>query len=71
VGDSLNRNRTYLLDVKDNSVWKTGSGPAVFVPHRFDDVAEMRRRLAAHLHWYNHARTHHDVAGTSRSRTPA
>jgi transposase len=25
--------------------------------------AEMRRRLAAHLHWYNHARTHHALGG--------
>ena len=31
--------------------------------HRFYDVAEMRRRLAAHLHWYNHARTHHALGG--------
>ena len=23
----------------------------------------MRRRLAAHLHWYNHARTHHSLGG--------
>ena len=30
---------------------------------RFYDVAEMRRRLAAHLHWYNHARTHHALGG--------
>ncbi|MGM0669048.1 MAG: hypothetical protein ACQET1_04970 [Gemmatimonadota bacterium] len=26
---------------------------------RFWDVAWMRWNLAAHLHWYNHARTHH------------
>jgi len=30
---------------------------------RFWDVAEMRRRLTAHLHWYNHARTHHALGG--------
>jgi len=30
---------------------------------RFWDLAEMRRRLAAHLHWYNHARTHHALGG--------
>lgn len=30
---------------------------------RFYDLAEMRRRLAAHLHWYNHARTHHALGG--------
>ena len=23
----------------------------------------MRRRLAAHLHWYNHGRTHHSLGG--------
>ena len=27
----------------------------LFDAHRFYDVAEMRRRLEAHLHWYNHA----------------
>ncbi len=27
------------------------------------DVAEMRRRLAAHLHWYNHQRTSHALGG--------
>src|SRR3712207_5619685 len=35
----------------------------LFDAHRFCDVAEMRRRLAAHLHWYNHARTHHALGG--------
>ena len=30
---------------------------------RFYDVAEMRRRLAAHLHWYNHQRTSHALGG--------
>jgi transposase InsO family protein len=35
----------------------------LFDVHRFYDVAEMRRRLAAHLHWYNHARTHHALGG--------
>jgi transposase InsO family protein len=35
----------------------------LFDAHRFYDVAEMRRRLAAHLHWYNHARTHHALGG--------
>ena len=28
----------------------------LFQAHRFYDVAEMKRRLAAHLHWYNHRR---------------
>lgn len=35
----------------------------LFDVHRFYDVAEMQRRLAAHLHWYNHARTHHALGG--------
>lgn len=34
-----------------------------FDAHRFYDVAEMRRRLATHLSWYNHARTHHALGG--------
>jgi transposase-like protein len=35
----------------------------LFDRYRFADLAEMRRRLAAHLHWYNHARTHHALGG--------
>ena len=35
----------------------------LFDAHRFYDVAEMRRRIEAHLHWYNHARTHHALGG--------
>jgi transposase InsO family protein len=35
----------------------------LFDTHRFYDFAEMRRRLAAHLHWYNHGRTHHALGG--------
>lgn len=35
----------------------------LFDVQRFYDVAEMRRRLAAHIHWYNHARTHHSLGG--------
>jgi putative transposase len=35
----------------------------LFDVQRFYDVAEMRRRLAAHLHWFNHARTHHALGG--------
>lgn len=31
--------------------------------HRFYDVAEMRRRLSSHLHFYNHRRTHHALGG--------
>jgi len=34
-----------------------------FNVQRFCDVAEMRRRLAAHIDWYNHARTHHALGG--------
>ncbi len=35
----------------------------LFDVQRFYDLAEMRRRLAAHLHWYNQARTHHALGG--------
>jgi transposase InsO family protein len=35
----------------------------LFDVHRFYDLGEMRRRLATHLHWYNHARTHHALGG--------
>jgi putative transposase len=35
----------------------------LFDKHRFYDLAEMKRRLAAHLHWYNHGRTHHALGG--------
>lgn len=35
----------------------------LFDVQRFYDVAEMRRRLAAHLHWYNHQRTSHALGG--------
>jgi len=35
----------------------------LFDVHRFYDLAEMRRRLATHLHWYNHARTNHALGG--------
>lgn len=35
----------------------------LFDVQRFYDLAEMQRRLAAHLHWYNHARTHHALGG--------
>ena len=34
-----------------------------FDTQRYYDVAEMRRRLAAHLSWYNEARTHHALGG--------
>jgi len=35
----------------------------LFNQHRFYDVAEMKRRLAAHLHFYNHRRTSHALGG--------
>ncbi len=35
----------------------------LFDRYRFFDVAEMQRRLATHLHWYNHGRTHHALGG--------
>ena len=35
----------------------------LFNVQRFCDVAEMRRRLSAHLDWYNHGRTHHALGG--------
>ncbi|TPV95941.1 MAG: DDE-type integrase/transposase/recombinase [Myxococcales bacterium FL481] len=34
-----------------------------FNQHRFYDLSEMRRRLAGHLRWYNHGRTHHALGG--------
>lgn len=35
----------------------------LFDAHKFHDVAEMKRRLAAHLHWYNQRRTSHALGG--------
>ena len=35
----------------------------LFDVQRFVDVTEMKRRLAAHLHFYNHGRTHHALGG--------
>ena len=35
----------------------------LFDRYRFYDLAEMKRRLAAHLTWYNTARTHHALGG--------
>ena len=35
----------------------------LFDVQRFYDLADMRRRLDAHIHWYNHARTHHALGG--------
>ena len=35
----------------------------LFDVRHFYDLAEMKRRLAAHLHWFNHRRTHHALGG--------
>ncbi len=35
----------------------------LFNVQRFYDVGEMKRRLQAHLHWYNHRRIHHALGG--------
>ena len=35
----------------------------LFDQHRFYDVNEMQRRLANHLRWYHHRRTHHALGG--------
>ena len=35
----------------------------LFDVHRFYDLSEMKRRLASHLYWYNHRRTHHSLGG--------
>ena len=35
----------------------------LFDAQRFYDLAEMKRRLAAHLEWHNHGRTHHALGG--------
>jgi transposase InsO family protein len=44
-------------------VFNANLSKELFDAHRFYDVAEMRRRLASHLHWYNHRRTHHALGG--------
>ena len=44
-------------------VFNANLAKELFDVHRFYDVAEMRRRLAAHLHWYNHQRTSHALGG--------
>ncbi|MEN8182811.1 MAG: IS3 family transposase [Myxococcota bacterium] len=35
----------------------------LFETVKFQTLAEMQRRLAAHLHWYNHRRTSHALGG--------
>lgn len=44
-------------------VFNANLSKELFDVHRFYDVAEMKRRLAAHLHWYNHGRTTHALGG--------
>jgi putative transposase len=44
-------------------VFNANLSKELFDAHRFYDLAEMRRRLAAHLHWYNHQRTSHALGG--------
>ncbi len=44
-------------------VFNANLAKELFNVHRFYDLAEMRRRLSAHLHWYNHARTNHALGG--------
>jgi len=44
-------------------VYNANLSKELFDVHRFYDVAEMKRRLAAHLHWYNHERTTHALGG--------
>jgi transposase InsO family protein len=44
-------------------VFNANLSKELFDAQRFYDVSEMRRRLAAHLHWYNHQRTSHALGG--------
>jgi hypothetical protein len=44
-------------------VFNANIAKELFNPHRFHDVAEMKRRLQSHLHWYNHRRTSHALGG--------
>jgi len=44
-------------------VFNANLAKELFDVHRFYDLSEMKRRLAAHLHWYNHRRTHHALGG--------
>jgi len=44
-------------------VFNANLAKELFDVQRFYDVSEMKRRLAAHLHWYNHRRTHHALGG--------
>lgn len=44
-------------------VFNANLAKELFDVHRFYDLAEMKRRLAAHLDWYNHQRTSHALGG--------
>jgi putative transposase len=44
-------------------VFNANLAKELFDRHKFYDLAEMKRRLAAHLRWYNSARTHHALGG--------
>jgi putative transposase len=44
-------------------VFNANLSKELFDVQRFYDLAEMKRRLAAHLHFYNHRRTHHALGG--------
>lgn len=44
-------------------VFNANLSKELFDVHRFYDLSEMRRRLASHLHWYNHGRTSHALGG--------
>jgi len=44
-------------------VFNANLAKELFDVQRFYDVGEMKRRMAGHLHWYNHRRTHHALGG--------
>jgi transposase InsO family protein len=44
-------------------VFNANLSKELFDVQRFYDLAEMKRRLTAHLHFYNHRRTHHALGG--------
>jgi len=44
-------------------VFNANLSKELFDVQRFYDLAEMERRLTAHLHFYNHRRTHHALGG--------
>ena len=56
---------TFALETPRRHPWRgrLAAPPGGLGAHRFYDLAEMRRRLAPHLHWYNHPRTHHALGG--------